>query len=108
MPPRLRWYVLAVSAAGLPVAAGAVSAAARSDPDVSTSLGIAMFCAFALVAELRPVPLDPAGRRDVSLAFIFIISAQLLFGWEWSVLAGALGIGGAMAVSRSAPAQSRG
>jgi diguanylate cyclase (GGDEF)-like protein len=103
MPPRLRWYVLAVSAAGLPVAAGAVSAAARSDPGATTSLGIAMFCAFALVAELRPVPLDPAGRRDVSLAFVFIISAQLLFGWEWSVLAGALGIGGAMAVSRHQP-----
>ena len=41
----------------------------------------------------------PAGKRDISLAFVFIISIQLLFGWEWSVLAGAFGIALAMTFS---------
>ena len=66
-----------------------------------------MFFAFALLAEWRPVPIDPAGRRDVSLAFVFIIATQLLFGWEWSVLSGAAGIGLAMASPRASAAQGR-
>ena len=59
-----------------------------------------MFFAFTTLAEWRPVPIDPAGRRLVSLAFVFIIASQLLFGWEWSVLTGALSIGVAMASVR--------
>ena len=66
-------------------------------------LGIAMFFCFAVLAEWRPVPIDPAGRRLVSLAFVFIISSQLLFGWEWSVLTGAVAIGLCMAFARTEP-----
>ena len=66
-------------------------------------LGIAMFFCFAMLAEWRPVPIDPAGRRLVSLAFVFIISSQLLFGWEWSVLTGAAAIAVSMAFSRAEP-----
>jgi diguanylate cyclase (GGDEF)-like protein/putative nucleotidyltransferase with HDIG domain len=62
-----------------------------------------MFFCFALIAELRPVPVDPAGNHNISLAFVFIIAVQLLFGWEWSVLTGALGITAAMAVNRVPP-----
>jgi diguanylate cyclase (GGDEF)-like protein/putative nucleotidyltransferase with HDIG domain len=51
-----------------------------------------MFFCFTVLAEWRPVPIDPAGRRLVSLAFVFIISSQLLFGWEWSVLSGTTAI----------------
>ena len=49
------------------------------------------------------MPIDVEGKRLVSLAFVFIISSQLLFGWEWSMLIGALGIGLAMAIDRSEP-----
>lgn len=99
LPSRLRWYVLAASAAGLPIVAGAAASAALSRPSGDTLLGTAMFFGFALLSELRPVPVDPAGKRDISLAFVFIISIQLLFGWDWSVLAGAFGITLAMTLS---------
>ena len=59
-----------------------------------------MFFCFALIAELRPVPVDPAGNHNISLAFVFIIASQLLFGWQWSVISGAVGIATAMAVHR--------
>ena len=103
LPPRLRWYVLAACAAGTPIVVAAVATAARSHPSGRSLLGIAMFFCFALLAELRPVPVDPAGKRDVSLAFVFIISSQLLFGWEWSALTGAAGIGLAMTFAGISP-----
>jgi diguanylate cyclase (GGDEF)-like protein/putative nucleotidyltransferase with HDIG domain len=62
-----------------------------------------MFFCFMILAEWRPVPIDPAGRRLVSLAFVFIISSQLLFGWDWSVLTGTIAIGLATAFSRVGP-----
>src|SRR5262245_44914945 len=103
LPPRLRWYALAVIAAGLPVVAAAAVPAARSHPSPHVILGVAMFFVFTLLAEWRPVPIDPAGNRLVSLAFVFIIASRLIFGWEWSVLIGAGAIGLAMAGARSEP-----
>ena len=47
------------------------------------------------------------GKRLVSLAFVFIIASQLIFGWEWSVLIGAGAIGFAMALGRVRAAQGR-
>ncbi len=103
LPPRLRWYVLATTAVGVPVVAAAAVVAVRSGPSESTLLGVATFFCLAILAEYRPVPIDVEGKRLVSLAFVFIISSQLLFGWEWSILIGALGIGFAMAIDRSEP-----
>ncbi len=103
LPPRLRWYILAVSAAGVPLVAGAALRASGSHPGAQAIFGISIFFCFALVAELRPVPVDPAGHHNISLAFVFIIATQLLFGWEWSILTGTLGIGAAMASNRVAP-----
>ena len=62
-----------------------------------------MFFLLAILAEWRPVPIDVEGKRLVSLAFVFIISSQLLFGWEWSTLIGAFGIGLAMAATGRDP-----
>ena len=62
-----------------------------------------MFFAFTTLAEWRPMPIDSGGRRLVSLAFVFIIACQMLFGWEWSVLTGAAAIGLAMASVRVEP-----
>jgi diguanylate cyclase (GGDEF)-like protein/putative nucleotidyltransferase with HDIG domain len=100
LPSRLRWYVLATCVVGAPVVAGAVVTAAMSHPSPRSMLGIAMFFCFTILAEWRPVPIDPAGRRLVSLAFVFIIATQLLFGWEWSVLIGATAIGLATVFAR--------
>jgi diguanylate cyclase (GGDEF)-like protein/putative nucleotidyltransferase with HDIG domain len=103
LPPRLRRYVLAVVAAGVPVVAAAVASAALSHPPPHVLFGVSMFFVFTLLAEWRPVPIDPGGTRLVSLAFIFIIASRLIFGWEWSVLIGAGAIGLAMAGARSQP-----
>jgi len=102
LPSRLRWYLLATYVVGVPVVAGAAVTAARSHPSPRSIVGILMFFGFAVFSEWRPVPIDPAGRRLVSLAFVFIIASQLLFGWEWSVLTGATAIALTMAFAREA------
>ena len=101
LPPRLRSYVLSVILLGLPVVIWATAAVAGSHPDPRSAFGIAMFFGFALTAELRPVPIDPGGNRNVSLAFVFIIASLFLFGWQWAVLIGSAGIAIAMAVDRA-------
>ena len=50
-------------------------------------VGVVAFSAAALAAEAKPVPLDEQGHRRVSLAFVFLLSAQVLFGWQYAVLA---------------------
>src|SRR5438094_771587 len=46
---------------------------------------------------------DTEGKRLVSLAFVFIVSSEILFGWEWSVVIGAVGISLAMTLDRAQP-----
>ena len=50
------------------------------------------FLALTILAELKPVPSTRRGNRLVSLAFIFIVSSQIIFGWEYGVLVGAAGL----------------
>src|SRR5262245_9032905 len=90
-PPRLLGYVIAVIAIGVPIIAGAAASLALGGrPAAEEAIGMVVFFVCALASELRPVSLDVAGRRVVSLAFIFIVSAQILFGWEAGVVVGAL------------------
>jgi diguanylate cyclase (GGDEF)-like protein/putative nucleotidyltransferase with HDIG domain len=100
LPPRLRLYVLTAIAVSVPVVAAAVVAALRAHPSPRAIIGIGTFFCLTMLAEWWPVPIDTERKRLVSLAFVFIISSQLLFGWEWSVLIGTVGIGLAMAVQR--------
>jgi diguanylate cyclase (GGDEF)-like protein/putative nucleotidyltransferase with HDIG domain len=99
-PPRLRRYVFSVIGVGVPVAVAAVLAATDHPPTSRTVVGIATFLLLTMLAEWRPVPIDVEGKRLVSLAFVFIVSSQLLFGWEWSVVIGALGIAIPMAAEK--------
>jgi diguanylate cyclase (GGDEF)-like protein/putative nucleotidyltransferase with HDIG domain len=85
-PLRLRGFVLAVIAATVPVAAAAVVAIASSPPSRGSAVGALLFCLLALAADLKPVPLDESGERNVSLAFVFILAMQILFGWEYATL----------------------
>src|SRR6476660_1836097 len=66
----------------IPVAVGAVLKIASAPPDA----GLALFFVAALAAEYKPVPLDEQGGRTVSLAFVFLLSTQFLFGWQYAVL----------------------
>jgi diguanylate cyclase (GGDEF)-like protein/putative nucleotidyltransferase with HDIG domain len=86
LPPRLLRYVIAVIALTVPVAVGAVLKAAASPPDRSTLAGVLVFGIAALAAEFKPVPLDEQGARKVSLAFVFLMAAQILFGWQYAVI----------------------
>jgi diguanylate cyclase (GGDEF)-like protein len=91
-PPRLFWYAVALIAAGVPITAGAVVAVLSSPPSAGTAAGAGIFFALALLAEAKPVPLDEGGGRLVSLAFIFVVSSQILFGWEFGVLTSAVAL----------------
>jgi hypothetical protein len=50
------------------------------------------------------VPLDDTGTRSISLAFIFLLAAQTLFGWPYAVLAAiaAMGFNEVHAIASSA------
>ena len=103
LPPRLRWYVLTVIAVGVPAILVAAASAAQSHLTPRMLGGVATFFFFTLLAEWRPVPIDPEANRLVSLAFVFIVASDILFGWEWSILIGAVGIAVAMALDRVPP-----
>jgi diguanylate cyclase (GGDEF)-like protein/putative nucleotidyltransferase with HDIG domain len=103
LPPRLRWYVLATIAIGVPASGVAMGLSAQAHLTPRMVVGIATFFLLTILAEWRPVPIDPEGKRLVSLAFVFIVSSEILFGWEWSVLIGAVGISLAMTLDRVEP-----
>ena len=71
---------------------GAVAAVALDPPGARMAIGVAVFFALTLLAELKPVPLDEDEARLVSLAFVFIVSAQILFGWQYGVLISAVAL----------------
>ncbi|HJS70175.1 MAG TPA: HD domain-containing phosphohydrolase [Gaiellaceae bacterium] len=91
-PPRLYWYIAAVLGIALPVAAGAVVRVALDPPGLSTWVGVILFFGLALLADMKPVPLDVENERVVSLAFVFVVSSQILFGWEYAVLSAIGGV----------------
>ena len=99
-PPRLYWYIAAVLGVALPVAAGAVVGVALDPPDVPTAVGAMLFFGLALLADMKPVPLDVENERVVSLAFVFVVSSQILFGWEYAVLSAILGVLASQMVER--------
>ena len=85
-PPLLIWFVTAVMAAAVPVAAAALLEVAGHPPDAAVAAGVAVFALAAITAEFQPVPLDGSGARAVSLSFIFLLATQILFGWQYGVL----------------------
>lgn len=85
-PPRLRWLILGVLTLGVPIAAGAAVRLALDPPGAGAALAALLFFAFALLAELKPVPLEEDGLSSVSLAFVFILATVILFGWQQAVL----------------------
>jgi diguanylate cyclase (GGDEF)-like protein len=86
-PRRLVAYTAAIIAFAVPILVLAVAGATSSHR--GEAIGAALFLVLAALAELKPVPVDEGGQRLVSLAFIFIVSSQIIFGWEQGVIAGA-------------------
>src|SRR6266536_5849725 len=83
--PRLLRYATIVIAVTVPVVVGAILRIASAPPSLPVAAGVLVFWAAALAAEAKPVPLDEQGHRRVSLAFVFLLSAQVLFGWQYAV-----------------------
>ena len=101
--PRLLAYVLATVVVGVPLVTGAALRGGSELLSAGTALGIAVFLALALLAELCPVPIDVEGDRLVSLAFVFVVASGPLFGWEWPIVVGAAAIAAAQVPARISP-----
>jgi diguanylate cyclase (GGDEF)-like protein len=89
-PPRLRALIAGALALAAPVVVGAVVSIALEPPGTAEGLAVLLFLALALLAELKPVPLEEDDLSTVSLAFVFILAAVILFGWEEAVLIAAV------------------
>lgn len=90
---RLRRYVITLVAMAVPVLTGAVLTLARDPRSLPTMVGAGIFTLASVLAEFKPVPLDERGGRSVSLSFVFLLSTQMLFGWQWAVVAAAISTG---------------
>jgi diguanylate cyclase (GGDEF)-like protein len=91
LPTRLLGYVgtvVLVATAGVAVSAAHL---AVDPPRSSTWLGMGLFLALGLIAELHPVPLDDKGSQ-VSLGFVFNVAALLIFGWAAAIPIAAISI----------------
>jgi diguanylate cyclase (GGDEF)-like protein/putative nucleotidyltransferase with HDIG domain len=91
-PPRLYWYIGAVLGVAVPVVAGALVSVVLAPPHRSTAVGVLLFFGLVLLADMKPVPLDVENERVVSLAFVFVVASQILFGWEYAVLCAVAGV----------------
>ena len=99
-PPRLRALIASALALAIPVVVGAVVSIALHPPGLAEGLAVLLFLALALLAELKPVPLEEDDLSTVSLAFVFILASVILFGWEEAVLVAAISAFVAQVVER--------
>jgi diguanylate cyclase (GGDEF)-like protein len=84
--PRLIAVVAPVCAAGLATIVTAAVAFAMAPPGGTALVGLAAFLGASLLADRFPVPVDDLDANGVSLAFVFGLSAIVLFGWAAGVL----------------------
>jgi len=85
-PPRLRWLIAGTLALVMPIVVGAAVRIALDSPGTAEALAVVLFLALALIAEMKPVPLEEDDLSTVSVAFVFILSSLILFGWEYGVM----------------------
>jgi diguanylate cyclase (GGDEF)-like protein len=89
-PLRLRLLIASAVGLAIPVAAGAAVSIALQPSGPQEGFAVTLFVALALLAELKPVPLEEDNLSSVSLAFVFILSGAILFGWEYGVVIAAM------------------
>ena len=88
-PPRLRALIAGALILAVPVVVGAAVSLTLNPPGSAEGLAVLLFLALALLAELKPVPLEEDDLSTVSLAFVSILASVILFGWEEAVLVAA-------------------
>ena len=87
-PARRTLYpvVAPVCAVGLAAVVAATVSFATAEHGATVLAGLAAFLAASLLADRFPVPVDDLDANGVSLAFVFGLSAIVLFGWAAGVL----------------------
>src|SRR5256885_8618225 len=87
-PARRTLYpvVAPVCALGLAAVVAATVSFATAEHGATVLAGLAAFLAASLLADRFPVPVDDLDANGVSLAFVFGLSAIVLFGWAAGVL----------------------
>jgi diguanylate cyclase (GGDEF)-like protein len=83
---RLLPVVAPVCLAGLATTVVAAISFATTTHSATVFAGLAAFFGASLLAERFPVPVDDLDANGVSLAFVFGLSAIVLFGWAGGVL----------------------
>ena len=78
--------VLPVCVAGLATVVAATASFATTTHAATVVAGVAAFFGASLLADRFPVPVDDLDANGVSLAFVFGLSAIVLFGWAAGVL----------------------
>src|SRR5690348_15524806 len=100
LPKRLFAYVACVAGVGLPGVAVALAAIGLDPPSWGMAARLVPFFALALLADLQPVPMDGAGKSEVSTANVFIVSTAILFGWRYAVVLAAFSVGVTLLVTK--------
>jgi diguanylate cyclase (GGDEF)-like protein len=87
-PARRSLYpvVAPVCAAGLVTVIAAAISFAQDTHGMTVLAGLAAFLGASLLADRFPVPVDDLDANGVSLAFVFGLSAIVIFGWAAGVL----------------------
>jgi len=100
LPARLFAYIASVALVALPIVLVSLAAIALDPPTLSRGAIVALFFALALIADLRPVPMDEHGKSEVSIASVFIVTTAILFGWRYAAPLAALSIATTYTVAR--------
>lgn len=93
LPRRLVVYIGVVAAFGIPAIGLSLGELASQPPGWGTVGRLLPFFALALLADLQPVPMDGAGKSEVSTANVFIVSTAIIFGSRYAVLLAAFSVG---------------
>jgi diguanylate cyclase (GGDEF)-like protein len=80
-----------VCAAGLLTLGWAAYTFAREPQSGGTLVGLALLLAASMFAERFPVPVEGADAGGVSLLYVFVVAAVVIFGWQTGTLLAVIG-----------------
>jgi diguanylate cyclase (GGDEF)-like protein len=80
-----------VCAAGLFTLGWAAYTFAREPQSGATLVGLALLLAASMFAERFPVPVEGADAGGVSLLYVFVVAAVVIFGWQTGTLLAVIG-----------------
>src|SRR5712691_686813 len=91
LPPRLLAVLVPVCGAGAATLVWAAVRFASQPHSGRVLLGLALLVMASMFAERFPVPVEGADAGGVSLLYVFVVAAIVLFGWQTGALLAAIG-----------------